>query len=82
MIKCTTNAAGWFIHDSVRDPYNSVDDALRANLSNLTSTTGNRMQFLSNGFQITKSNLDMNGSGREFIYAAFAENPFKTARAR
>ena len=82
LIKCSSDTGDWFIHDSARDPYNSVDDALRANLPNATSTTGDRMQFLSNGFKITKSNADMNGSGRTFIYAAFAEHPFKSARAR
>ena len=27
-------------------------------------------------------NADGNGSGRKYVYAAWAESPFKTARAR
>jgi len=82
LIRPSSTTGNWFIHDSARDTYNPVEEGLRANLANVTSTTGDRMTFLSNGFRITKSNADMNGSGVTFIYAAFAEHPFKTARAR
>ena len=82
LIKSSTSTQTWYIHDSERDTYNPVANALRADLANSTSTTSNRMTFLSNGFRITRSNADMNGSGQTFVYAAFAEHPFKTSRAR
>jgi hypothetical protein len=39
--------------------------------------------LLSNGFKLThETNAKFNGSGNTFIYLAFAESPFKNARAR
>ena len=43
---------------------------------------GGAINILSNGFQIIKSDGDVNNSGTTFIYIAFAENPFKYALAR
>ena len=40
------------------------------------------IDVLSNGFKIRVSASGLNGSGVVFIFAAFAENPFKYARAR
>jgi len=71
----------WWIYDSERDPYNLSDSILNANLSN-AEYTSNGMDILSNGFKIRSSNGNTNGSGYQFIYIAFAENPFQTARAR
>jgi len=42
----------------------------------------NSLDFLSNGFKLRSTNGETNGSGVGCLYAAFAENPFKTARAR
>ena len=41
------------------------------------------VDILSNGFKLThETNSKFNGSGNTFIYLAFAESPFKNARAR
>ena len=41
------------------------------------------VDFLSNGVKInSSSDGDINGSGATYIYAAFAEQPFKLTRAR
>jgi hypothetical protein len=37
---------------------------------------------LSNGFKLRISRAILNASGGSFIYAAFAEHPFATSRAR
>jgi hypothetical protein len=50
--------------------------------SNSAEVTADRFDSLSNGFKIRTSNGGQNASGGSFIYAAFAEHPFKTARAR
>ena len=42
----------------------------------------NDIDFLSNGFKIRNSDADYNESAQTFIYAAFAEMPFKYANAR
>ena len=40
------------------------------------------MDSLSNGFKVRNSANGYNASGGTYIYAAFAENPFKYANAR
>jgi hypothetical protein len=85
MYKRTDAANSWQILDTERDPANVNNLVLIADLANAESTgTGNNDQFdmLSNGFKVRSSNFAGNASGGTYIYAAFAENPFKTARAR
>ena len=47
-----------------------------------TIDTDYSIDVLSNGFKCRKNNIRSNASGNTYIYAAFAEHPFKTARAR
>jgi hypothetical protein len=81
MIKCSSNVTSWWIYDSSRNTYNAVDLGLLPNLTN-ADTSGYPLDFLSNGFKFRNLNGDFNGSGRTYIYMAFAENPFKYANAR
>ena len=78
-----TDAAGysWTILDSVRDAYNVETNILYPNLSNAENTGSPRADFLSNGFKPRDSSND-NASGGTYIFAAFAENPFKNSLAR
>lgn len=46
------------------------------------SGTSNGVDLLSNGFKQRASGQGQNASGNTYIFAAFAESPFKTARAR
>jgi hypothetical protein len=85
MIKETTaNGTGaWVILDSSRDTYNQTTNALFANSSAAESTTF-YTDFLSNGFKLrvgSGSVMNFNSSST-YIYAAFAENPFRLALAR
>jgi len=83
LIKETSGSGDWQIVDSARSPFNQVDDQLYANISDAEYNTSNRaIDFTSNGFKIRGNNAGLNPSGETFIYAAFAEHPFKTARAR
>ena len=41
--------------------------------------TGDGINFLSNGFKIIEDNGNLNGSGADYIFMAFAENPFVTS---
>jgi hypothetical protein len=69
------------MHDDARDPVNTGDKQyLWANDSGAESN-GYDIDFLSNGFKLRNSNGNWNTTGT-YIYAAFAENPFKTSRAR
>jgi hypothetical protein len=87
MIKATTGSTStdyWFIWDTARETYNEQNTVLYANSSlyeGSASTAG--MDMLSNGFKLRCGNYaGINQSGTEYLYMAFAEHPFKTARAR
>jgi hypothetical protein len=81
MVKRTDSTGSWVMRDGKRDPYNVVEEALFADLSNSTTFAWYN-DFLSNGFKIRTAEAWENASGGTYIYMAFAENPFKTARAR
>ena len=82
LVKASTAAESWIIMDTARDPYNVAQNALFAN-SNIAETASfTDFDILSNGFKLRRAGTDGNFSARGYIYAAFAENPFKTARAR
>jgi hypothetical protein len=82
LIKRTSSAADWEIFDSSRGSFNSNRPWLQPNLSN-AETSAEAVDFLSNGFKIrAESGALMFPDGATFIYAAFAENPFKNALAR
>jgi len=85
MVKMSSGSgSGWLIYDSSRNTYNMVTLYIQANQSNAEggNSTDNPFDFLSNGFKVRYSNSATNLSGETFIYAAFAEFPFKTALAR
>ena len=68
----------WIIQDSTRSTYNVVDDILRPN-TNQSEASGNSnyyVDFLSNGFKIRTSSAAWNESGSDYLFLAFAENPF------
>ena len=81
MVKRTDASNDWPISDNKRSSFNLVDKALYADLSN-SESTANRYDFLSNGFKIRNNLNESNASGGSYIYLAFAESPFKNARAR
>jgi hypothetical protein len=80
----TTGGAGydWFIHDTARDTYNVCTLDLEANLALSENQYGAEQDIVSNGFKLRNSGAGTNGSSNTYIYAAFAENPFKNALAR
>ena len=85
LIKCSSTTDQWIIHDTARDPYNISNYMLFPNLSDGGYTydgtnTSYPFDMLSNGFKLR--NAYPNSSGGTYIYAAFAENPFKYSLAR
>ena len=83
ILKRTNTAASWVIHDDKRAGYNGDNDYLHPDLVQAESdgSTGT-LDILSNGFKLRMTAGTHNGSGDTFIYLAFAESPFKYARAR
>ena len=82
MFKRTDTTGNWAMLDSYRNAYNIVDERLFADLPDATSTLFGVCDFTSNGFKFRTNAGSTNASGATYIYMAFAENPFKTARAR
>ncbi len=84
MVKCTTHGEHWNIPvDS--DFNNSIQKTLSPNLNSTERDmdgSNPAMDFLSNGFKIRNSDNNYSRNGATFIYIAFAEAPFKNARAR
>jgi len=74
MTKCNTAAGNWHIHDSKRPSYNQNNLSLRPNKPNIECPDCSSFDLLSNGFKC-KDTGDGNGSGKGFIYMAFAEAP-------
>jgi hypothetical protein len=83
MIKGSSFASNWFVIDTSRSAYNVSLDALRPNLDGAETSTGTySIDILSNGFKLRTNAADSNTNAATFIWAAFAENPFKNSLAR
>ena len=77
--KCLTAGEQWHLQDTKRLDFNNDSDSSilipSTNGAEATNTNLN-MDILSNGFKCRASDGAGNGSGRQYIYIAFAENPF------
>ena len=86
LIKRTDASTGadWFTYDTSRNPYNTANLLLFSNLSDAEAASGGSsyLDILSNGFKARGNSNGINASAATYIYAAFAENPFKNALAR
>ena len=81
MIKRTDTTKSWAIFDNKRDPDNVASLFLYAN-SAASENNADFIDFLSNGFKFRTTSSVGNDNGNSYIYFAFAESPFKNARAR
>jgi hypothetical protein len=72
----------WTIYDTARATFNQTQTILRANLVGIEATGGLAVDLLSNGFKFREGGGLGNDSGVTYIYAAYAEFPFKNALAR
>ena len=78
-----TNVGDWRIWDTARDVDNAAESILFPNKSGVEATnSAHGLDILSNGFKFKTSDSNINANGATYLYAAFAENPFKYARAR
>ena len=76
MYKKVNGANSWHIIDNKRDTANPARTNVFADDALAEDTTYIRFDFLSNGFKQRTSYDANNVSGGEYIYMAFAENPF------
>ena len=84
LFKMSSGTGDWRLMDTSRDPYNACITQLYPNNNDaeIANSSAHNVDYLSNGFRVTTSHSAMNSSGQTYVYAAFAEYPFKTARAR
>lgn len=81
LVKRTDTVESWNIVDTSRNTYNQSGANLYPNLTNAESNN-NLCDILSNGIKLRNTWTGANASGGTYIYAAFAENPFKYSLAR
>ena len=81
IIKRTDSAEQWYLNDAARDTFNVTGKSLRAQSSSAEASTGGSnsatWDILSNGFKLRDSGGGTNASGGDYIYMAWAENPFQ-----
>ncbi len=87
LMKELDDATNWLIYDSERNVSNPTSFYLFPNTNAGGNTyeaanTNLPVDFLSNGFKLRNNNSGTNASGDTYVWAAFAEHPFKIARAR
>ena len=84
MVKCVDSAQNWFMLDTARNTYNAVNSYLMANSSSAEDANNSTVNtdFTSNGFKVRATTSNLNNNAQNYVFAAFAENPFQYARAR
>jgi len=74
-----TAGVNWSIHDTARGTTNVITSGLLANTSGAETSIGD-VDVTANGFKMRSSSF--NDGSEIYIFAAFAEHPFKNALAR
>ena len=84
LVKSYSHTGAWPIWNSESDKHNPAYRVLWAHLYGAESSDDSNVyiDILSNGFYLRNSDTDSNGSGRSYVYCAFADHPMKTSRAR
>ena len=77
-----TDSGDWLIYDTARNTFNLSLVYIQTNNSDAEGSESNGIDILSNGFKNRNTFTNLNSSGNTYIYAAFAEAPFKFANAR
>jgi len=81
LIKCSTAVGDWYIFDNARGINGAILGLITDNNQIETNYTS-AVNLLSNGFSIGRTDAAWNSSGATYIYAAFADNPFKYGLAQ
>ena len=79
MVKNAGATSAWEIYDSKLLGYNDQNHQFRANANDALSAVSDYVDFVSNGIKIRHNSTGINEDGDNFIYMAFAENPFVTS---
>ena len=77
-IKNINSASNWQARDTARKTFNVHDTTINFDSTTTETTNSNHnMDILSNGFKLRTTLADYNENGSEFIFAAWADVPFK-----
>ena len=82
MIKSYSHGTEWRIFDTERDPDNTTTQQLFPDAPASETAAEGGIDIYSNGFRVRDTSTGLNTSGVDYVYLAFAEHPFKIARAR
>ena len=82
LVKNIDATHSWRLWDNKRAPINVASNYLSPDSSSSEGSVNIDVDLLSNGFKMRNSNGSINASSNDYIYLAFAEQPFKYANAR
>ena len=86
MTKRYTSTGNWLVLDTARNPFNNDSDQtilMNTTAAETTGAGGNwGLDISSNGFKIRGLNSEINTSGQSYLFAAFADVPFKYSNAK
>jgi hypothetical protein len=82
LLKRSDSTGNWVIWDAVRNSYNVANSIILPNTSAAEYSPDAKIDILSNGFKVRDNSSDSGTNAATYIYAAFAESPFKYSRAR
>jgi hypothetical protein len=78
VIKATDVADSWFVLDTARNTFNTLEKFLVWETSGNEATHANvACDAYSNGFKLRASSNAMNGNGNTYVYMAWGDVPFK-----
>ena len=80
-LRSNNSSKDWNIFDNKRSDSgggNANDQYLEANTT-AAEQSGQDVDLLGNGIKIRSTSNEVSGDGNDFIYLAFAENPFVTS---
>jgi len=75
IIRKISSSGSWLVYDNVRSPFNEMDDQLLLESTAAETTGSEELDFLANGFKPRTSDTNINASGAEYLYMAFAAHP-------
>jgi|LULE01.1.fsa_nt_gb hypothetical protein len=79
--KESASSGNWSVYDKARSP-NNPGRIIFPNLNNANGSSTLAVDMYANGFKLRTSSSNRNANDENHIYYAFAEIPFKYARAR
>ena len=77
-----TSTHHWVMYDNKRDTFNNNSEKYLYANSTSAEGTAQRVDFVSNGFVGKINNYDISQAAVQYVFMAFAEQPFKYANAR